>query len=248
MLATSEPVLDSVIAKNPICVPATQPGTYFFFCASLPNLVTVSAGPRFCMLNGRRQDADTLPICSAISTDSMKPMPLPPSSSGNPQEKKPSAPILVTRSARNSCFASSCSSVGAISSAANRRAVSWISRCSSVSSKFIFSSLVSIACRWSFEHEDQVLVLDTVTDFHFNFLHRAATGRVHGVLHLQRFDDDEFIIFLDLGTGFDQHGQDFSRQRSQNICHSFSLLDGVHLRFAKICTVLRRFNRSSAAR
>ena len=73
---------DSVMAKKPSCVPATQPGTYFFFCASVPNLATVSAGPRFCMLNGRRQDAETLAICSAISTDSMKPMPLPPSSSG----------------------------------------------------------------------------------------------------------------------------------------------------------------------
>src|SRR5476649_1086015 len=232
MLSTSEPVFDSVIAKNPSWVPATQPGTYFFFCASLPKWVTVSAGPRFCMLNGSRQDADTLPICSAISTDSTNPMPLPPSSSGSPQEKKPSPPILATRSARNSCFASSCSSVGAISSAANRRAVSWISRCSSLSSKFIFASLLSIVCRWSFEHEEQVLILDTVTNFHLDFLHRAAAGRVHHVLHLQRFDYHEFVIFLDLGTGFDQHGQDFSHQPSQNMCPSYSLLDWVHLRFA----------------
>ena len=50
------------------------------------------------MLNGRRQEAETLAICSAISTDSMNPMPLPPSSSGNAQEKKPSSPILATRS------------------------------------------------------------------------------------------------------------------------------------------------------
>ena len=71
MLATSEPVFDSVMAKKPSCVPATQPGTYFFFCASLPNLATVSAGPRFCMLNGRRQEAEILAICSAIRTDSM---------------------------------------------------------------------------------------------------------------------------------------------------------------------------------
>ena len=35
----------------------------------------------------------------------------------------------------------------------------------------------------------------------------------------------EFIVLLDLGTGFDQHGQDFSRQRSQNFCHSYSFVD-----------------------
>ena len=103
MLATSEPVLGSVMAKNPSCVPATQPGTYFFFCSGVPNLVTVSAGPRFCMLKGKRQEAETLAICSAISTDSMNPMPLPPSSSGNAQEKKPSSPILATRSGLNAC-------------------------------------------------------------------------------------------------------------------------------------------------
>ena len=128
MLATSEPVLDSVMAKKPSCVPATQPGTYFFLCASLPNLLAVSAGPRFCMLNGRRHEAETRAICSAISTDSMNPMPLPPSASGTAQEKNPRRPIFATRSARNSCLRSSSSSVGAICSAAKRRAVSWISR------------------------------------------------------------------------------------------------------------------------
>ena len=40
-------------------------------------------------------------------------------------------------------------------------------------------------------------------------------------------DDDEFIVLLDLGTGFDQHGKDLSRQRRQNVCHSYSLRDWV---------------------
>ena len=102
MLATSEPLSGSVMAKNPICVPSTQPGMYFFFCSSVPNFATVTAGPRFCMLNGKRHDAETFAICSAIKTDSKKPIPLPPSSSGSTQEKKPNSPILRTRSVRNS--------------------------------------------------------------------------------------------------------------------------------------------------
>src|SRR6266508_4040404 len=152
MLATSEPVLDSVMAKKPSCVPATQPGTYFFFCASVPNFATVSDGPRFCMLKGSRQEAETLAICSAISTDSVNPMPLPPNDSGSAQEKKPRLPIFATRSARNSCLRSSASSVGAISPAAKRRAVSWMSRWSSVNSKFI-------APRFSLLDDDQDVVL-----------------------------------------------------------------------------------------
>jgi len=35
MLDTSEPVLASVMAKNPSFLPATQPGMNFFFCASV---------------------------------------------------------------------------------------------------------------------------------------------------------------------------------------------------------------------
>src|SRR5215208_2768480 len=152
-------------------------------------------------------------------------MPLPPSSSGKAQEKNPNAPILATRSARNSCFASSCSRVGAMSSAANRWAVSWISRCSSESSKFMVASI--LCKRASFEHNEQGLILDSVPDLDLDFLHRASAGRIHVVFHLQRLDDHEFIVFLDLGTGFDQHGQDFSRQRSQNICHSYPLSIGL---------------------
>src|SRR5512140_2920383 len=148
-------------------------------------------------------------------------MPLPPSSSGSAQENMPSSPILATRSARNSCFASSCSSVGALSSAANRRAVSWISCCCSESSKFIVASI--LCQQGSFEHEDQGPIVDTVADLHLDFLHRAATGRIHVVFHLQRLNDDELIVFFDFGTGFDQYGQDFPRQRSQNICHSYPL-------------------------
>src|SRR3990167_8394908 len=225
MLEPSEPVLASVMAKKPSCVPATHPGTYFFFCAALPNLVTVSAGPRFCMLNGSRQDAETLPICSAINTEATKPMPLPPSSSGRAHEKKPSSPILATRSARNSCFASSASSVGAISSAANRRAVSWISCCSSVNSKFIPASFLCIPCRSSFEHDEDVPILDTVALFYLDLLDRAATGRIHGVFHLQCLDDEDFVVFVDLRTHFDEHVPHFSRQRSQNFSHGFSLPD-----------------------
>src|SRR3989304_3736370 len=175
MLATSEPVLGSVMAKKPSCVPATQPGTYFFLCASLPNLLTVSAGPRFCMLNGSRHEADTLAICSAISTDSMNPMPLPPSASGTAQEKNPRPPIFATRSARNSCLRSSSSSVGAICSAAKRRAVSWIRRCSSVRSKSM-----------SFDHEEDRILVDLVPFLAADFLDRAAAGGIHQVIHLQR--------------------------------------------------------------
>src|SRR5512134_3147859 len=188
MLATSDPVFGSVMAKNPSCVPATQPGTYFFLCASVPNFVTVSAGPRFCMLNGTRQDAEILAICSAISTDSMKPMPLPPSSSGSAHEKNPRLPIFATRSTRNSCLRSSSSSVGAICSAAKRRAVSWIRRCSSLSSKFI------APCLSSLEDDENVVLRDLVALLHLHFLDRAAARRVHGVFHLQRLDDDQFII------------------------------------------------------
>src|SRR6185295_11630448 len=189
MLATSEPVFGSVMAKNPSCVPATQPGTYFFLCASLPNFATVSAGPRFCILNGSRQDAETFAICSAISTDSVKPMPLPPSDSGNAHEKKPSSPICLTRSGLNSCFLSSASSVGAISAAAKRRAVSWISRCSSVSSKFMAraSSLD--------DHEDVVLG-DLVALLHAHLFHRAGAGRKDRVLHLQGLDDEQLVVLL----------------------------------------------------
>src|SRR3972149_826431 len=222
MLATSEPVLDSVIAKNPSWVPATQPGTYFFFWASLPNLVTVSAGPRFCMLNGTRQDADTAAICSAISVDSMNPMPLPPSSSGTAHEKKPSSPILATRSIRNSCFASSSSGVGAIPSAANRRAVSWISRCSSVKSKFIVASFPS---RTSLEHDEDVLILDAVALLHLDFLDGAARGGIYGIFHLQRLDDEDFVVFLYLRTHFDEHLPHLSRQRRHNFSKGFSFFD-----------------------
>ena len=137
MLATSEPVFGSVIAKKPSCVPATQPGMYLRFCSAVPNFATVSEGPRFCMLNGSRHDAETLAISSAISTDSRQPIPLPPSSSGSAHEKNPSSPILATRSARNSCRLSSSANVGAISSAANRRAVSRIISCSSLKSNCI---------------------------------------------------------------------------------------------------------------
>ena len=112
----------------------------FCFCAWVPNFPTVSAGPRFCMLNGSRQDADTRAICSAISTDSMNPKPVPPSSSGTLQEKKPSSPIRATLSSRNSWFFSSSVSVGAMSFCANSRAVSCTSFCSSVRSKIIHSS------------------------------------------------------------------------------------------------------------
>ncbi len=143
MLTTSEPVSGSVIAKKPRWVPATHPGMYFCFCSTVPNLSTVSAGPRFCMLNGRRQDAETREICSASRTDSRNPIPLPPYSSGSAQEKNPSSPIFTTRSARNSwCFSSS-ATVGAISSFAKRRAVSCASRCSSVRSKNMMPSLGS---------------------------------------------------------------------------------------------------------
>jgi len=133
--ATSEPVLGSVMAKKPSEWPETQPGMYFSFWAGVPKRARVSAGPRFCMLNGSRHEAETFAISSAIKTDSMNPMPLPPNSSGNAQVKKPSAPILATRSALKAWARSSSASVGAISSAAKRRAVSWIRRCSSVSSK-----------------------------------------------------------------------------------------------------------------
>src|SRR5512141_797250 len=197
MLATSEPVLGSVIAKKPSCVPATQPGTYFFFCAALPTLLTVSAGPRFCMLNGSRQDADTLPICSAISTDSMNPMPLPPSSSGTAQEKNPRPPILATRSGRNSCLRSSSSSVGAICSAAKRRAVSWISRWSSVRSKSI-----------SLDHEEDRVFLDLVAFLHAHLLHGAGAGRIHQVLHLERLDHEQLVVLLHLRARLDEHVED----------------------------------------
>ena len=140
MLATSEPLSGSVMPKNPIFVPATQPGMNFRFCASVPNLATVSAGPRFCMLNGSRQDAETLAICSAINTDSMKPNPAPPNSSGTPHEKKPNSPMRATRSSLNSWRRSSSAMVGAMSFRANSRAVSCTSCCSSVNSKFIDSS------------------------------------------------------------------------------------------------------------
>ena len=144
MLATSDPLSGSVIPKKPIWVPATHPGMNFCFCASVPNFATVSAGPRFCKLNGSRQDADTLAICSAIKTDSMNPKPVPPSSSGTPHEKKPNSPILATRSSRNSWFFSSSTSVGAMSFRANSRAVSWTSFCSSVSSKIIYASSCAV--------------------------------------------------------------------------------------------------------
>ena len=55
-------------------------------------------------------------------------------------------------------------------------------------------------------------------------LDRAAAGRIHGVLHLQCFDHDQFIVFLDPGTGFDQHGQDLPRHRGFHLyTHSFYL-------------------------
>jgi long-chain acyl-CoA synthetase len=52
------------------------------FCALLPNWLTVTAGPMFCMLKGRRHDPLTLAICSEMMTDSRKPKPLPPYSWG----------------------------------------------------------------------------------------------------------------------------------------------------------------------
>src|SRR5512134_2455028 len=194
MLATSDPVFGSVMAKNPSCVPATQPGTYFFLCASVPNFVTVSAGPRFCMLNGTRQDAEILAICSAISTDSMKPMPLPPSSSGSAHEKNPRLPIFATRSTRNSCLRSSSSSVGAICSAAKRRAVSWIRRCSSVNSKFMVASLAAGLRRALPDHEKNGVLLDLVPLLHLHLAHGAAARRIHHVLHLQRLDHEQLIV------------------------------------------------------
>jgi len=36
----------------------------------VPHLATDRGGPMFCILNGRRHDAETLAICSAIKTDS----------------------------------------------------------------------------------------------------------------------------------------------------------------------------------
>jgi len=97
MLATSEPVFDSVIAKKPSCVPATQPPMYFSFCSGVPNFATVSAGPRFCMLNGRRHDAETLAICSAIKHGLHEAHAAAAVLLGSAQEKKPSEPIFATR-------------------------------------------------------------------------------------------------------------------------------------------------------
>src|SRR5574342_62693 len=124
-------------------------------------------------------------------------MPLPPSSSGNAQEKKPSPPIFATRSARNSCLRSSSSSVGAISSAAKRRAVSWISVCSDVSSKFM-----------SVDHDEERVFFDLVALLDLDLLHRAAARRAHRVFHLQSLDDDQLVVLLDLRADLDQHRPD----------------------------------------
>src|SRR3970040_1587794 len=215
MLATSEPVFGSVVTKKPSSVPATQPGTYFRFGASVPNLHMASAGPRFCMLKGSRHDADTLAICSAISTDSMNPMPLPPYSSGSAQEKKPSAPIFATRSALNSCLRSSSSSVGAICSAANRRAVSWISRCSSRSSKFIAGCLSPRSS--SLEHDQNVVLGHLVPFLDPHFADRAGSWREDRVLHLQRLDDHQLVVFLDLASRLDEHRPDVAGQRGADL-------------------------------
>ena len=72
MLATSEPELGSVMAKKPKVSALTQAGMKRFFCSSVPNLLTVTAGPMFCMLKGRRHEPLTLAICSARITDSKK--------------------------------------------------------------------------------------------------------------------------------------------------------------------------------
>jgi hypothetical protein len=214
-----KPVLDSVIAKNPSWVPATNL-EHTSSSALAAEFVTVSAGPVLHVERqppGRRHFADLLRHQHRFR----KPMPLPPSSSGSPQEKSRARPSW-RRDRRELLRSSSPASAQSLC----RESPGRVLYQSLLFAKFeIHFAFPSIACHSSFDYEEKILILDTVTDFHLDLLHRAATGRVHGVLHLQRFDDDEFIVLLDFGTRFDQHSQDFSRQRSQNICHSYSLLD-----------------------
>src|SRR5512147_157170 len=133
-------------------------------------------------------------------------MPLPPISSGTAQEKNPRPPILATRSARNSCLRSSSSSVGAICSAAKRRAVSWIRRWSSVRSKFM-----------SLDHEEHGVLVDLVPFLDADLLDRAAAGRIHEVLHLQRLDDQELVVLLHLRARLHEHVEDVARKRGPDL-------------------------------